>query len=241
MAIIPQRQLFSWKEIGNLADLERFSMLLKYLPDEKLMKNLESRRKRGRDDYPVRAIWNSILAGIVYQHASVESLRRELMRNAQLRQLCGFDLLKGLSAIPSSNAYTNFLNSIAVILVTKGKFDQALGYYRRSIKIDPNQFAVLHDLARIQDTRPSLPSRNIAEAIMLAERLCKRTNYQHPNALDTLATVYAAAGKFPLAIETAQKAIDVATSANNTKLAQEIAARLKLYKQSMPYTHPPVQ
>ena len=84
-------------------------MLLKYLPDEKLMKALEARRKRGRDDYPVRAVWNSILAGIVYQHQSIESLRRELMRNAQLRQLCGFDLFKGMAAIPSSNAYTNFL------------------------------------------------------------------------------------------------------------------------------------
>ncbi len=84
-------------------------MLLEYLPDEDLMKTLEAGRGKGRDDNPVRAIWNSILAGIVYQHASVESLRRELMRNAQLRQLCGFDLLKGLSAIPSSNAYTNFL------------------------------------------------------------------------------------------------------------------------------------
>ncbi len=109
MAIIPQRQLFSWEEIENLADLERFSLLLKYLPDEKLMKVLEAYRRNGRNDYPVRAIWNSILAGIVYQHNSIESLRRELMRNAQLRQLCGFDLLKGIKAVPSSNAYTNFL------------------------------------------------------------------------------------------------------------------------------------
>lgn len=109
MAIISQRQLFSWKEIENLADLERFSMLLKYLPDEDMMTTLEAGRGKGRGDYPVRAIWNSILAGIVYQHQSIESLRRELMRNAQLRQLCGFDLLKGLDAVPSSNAYTNFL------------------------------------------------------------------------------------------------------------------------------------
>ena len=109
MAIIPQKQLFSWKEIEDLADLQRFSLLVKYLPDENLMGNLESLRSRGRDDYPVRATWNSILAGIVYQHPSIESLRRELMRNAQLRQLCGFDLLKGIKAIPSPNAYTNFL------------------------------------------------------------------------------------------------------------------------------------
>lgn len=112
MAIIPQRQLFSWKEIENLADLERFSLLLKYLPDEQLMQSLESHRGKGRDDYPIRAMWNSILAGIVYQHTSIESLRRELMRNAQLRQLCGFDLLKGIDAVPSSNAYTNFLKRL---------------------------------------------------------------------------------------------------------------------------------
>lgn len=112
MAIIPQRQLFSWKEIENLADLERFSLLLKHLPDEELMGALEHERGKGRDDYPVRAMWNSILAGIVYQHPSIESLRRELMRNAQLCQLCGFDLLKGIDAVPSANAYTNFLKRL---------------------------------------------------------------------------------------------------------------------------------
>ena len=51
------------------------------------MQKLESERGQGRDDYPVRAVWNSILAGIVYQHPSIESLRKELMRNAELRQL----------------------------------------------------------------------------------------------------------------------------------------------------------
>ncbi len=51
------------------------------LPDEDLMEKLEKQRGRGRDDDPVRAIWNSILAGVVFQHTSVESLRRELERN----------------------------------------------------------------------------------------------------------------------------------------------------------------
>lgn len=109
MAIIPQKQLFSWEEIEDLSDLQRFSLLIKHLPDETLMRAFESQRGNGRNDYPVRAVWNSILAGIVYQHSSVESLRRELMRNAQLRKLCGFDLLKGIKAVPSSDAYTNFL------------------------------------------------------------------------------------------------------------------------------------
>lgn len=109
MAMIPQPSLFSWQEIENLADFQRLSLLLTHLPDEPLMRRLESQRGRGRNDYPIRALWNSVLAGIVYQHPSIESLRRELMRNAQLRQLCGLDLCKGIGAVPSSNAYTNFL------------------------------------------------------------------------------------------------------------------------------------
>jgi tetratricopeptide (TPR) repeat protein len=76
---------------------------------------------------------------------------------------------------------------------------------------------------------------------MLAQRLCKLSNFEHPHALDTLAITYAAAGKFPQAIETAQKAIDIAISTNNTELAKEIAAHLKLYKESKPYTDPPSQ
>ena len=44
MAIIPQKQLFGWKEIENLGDLQQLELVLKYLPDEPLMRLLESRR-----------------------------------------------------------------------------------------------------------------------------------------------------------------------------------------------------
>jgi hypothetical protein len=87
MASIPQKTLFGWKEIEELGDLERLDMVLKNMPDEELMKELEKQRGKGRDDYPVRAIWNSILAGVVYEHKSIASLRRELKRNGQLRQI----------------------------------------------------------------------------------------------------------------------------------------------------------
>ena len=40
MAIIPQKQLFSWKEIENLGDLDRLRLVLDYLPDEQLMRAL---------------------------------------------------------------------------------------------------------------------------------------------------------------------------------------------------------
>jgi hypothetical protein len=113
MAIIPQRNLFSWKEIENLGDLERLRLVIRHLPDERLMRLLEVERAKGRDDYPVRAVWNTVLAGVVYQHVSIESLRRELLRNAQLRQMCGLDpLLVAEKAVPPSSVYTRFLRKL---------------------------------------------------------------------------------------------------------------------------------
>ena len=112
MAIMPQKGLFSWKEIEALGDLERLRLVLEYLPDEPLMQALERDRGKGRDDYPLRAVWNSLLGGVVYEHATVESLRRELRRNAQLRELCGFDPLKGEAGVPPASAYSRFLRSL---------------------------------------------------------------------------------------------------------------------------------
>jgi hypothetical protein len=88
MASIQQKQLFVWQEIEELEDLERLALVLKYLPDEELVSTLEKKRDKGIDKYPVRAVWNSIIAGVVYEHVSVESLRRELQRNAELRGIC---------------------------------------------------------------------------------------------------------------------------------------------------------
>jgi transposase len=108
MAIIPQQTFLVWDEIEKLGDLERLKLVLEYMPDEELMQELEKERGKGRDDYPIRAMWNSILAGVVYQHPSVESLRRELSRNGQLRFMCGF--YKG--KVPEAYTYTRFLNKL---------------------------------------------------------------------------------------------------------------------------------
>jgi hypothetical protein len=112
MAIIPQKHLFRWEDVEGLGDLERLRLVLSALPDEPLMVVLEKERGHGRDDYPIRPMWNSLVAGVVFQHPSVAALRRELQRNASLRALCGFDPLKGEAAVPPDWAYTRFLRSL---------------------------------------------------------------------------------------------------------------------------------
>jgi hypothetical protein len=85
--------LFSWQEVEARSDLQRFYLVRDHLPDARLVQYLEVMRGRGRDDYPVRAMWNAVLAGVVFQHPSLESLRRELRRNPALLQACGFEVL----------------------------------------------------------------------------------------------------------------------------------------------------
>ena len=109
MAKLITPYLFRWEEVEAKSDLERLRLVLDHLPDEELMGKLEAHRKRGRDDYPIRPVWNSVLAGMVYQHESVESLRRELLRNGELREGCGFDPHKGSDGVPPSWVYTRFL------------------------------------------------------------------------------------------------------------------------------------
>ena len=108
MAIIPQMSLFDYREIEKLGDLERLRLVIEYLPDEDFMRHLEKERGKGRDKYPIRAMWNSLLAGIVYEHDTIASLRRELSRNGQLRSMCGFKN----SETPPAWVYSRFLDKL---------------------------------------------------------------------------------------------------------------------------------
>ena len=64
--IITQNSLFNYEEIEKLGDLERLRLALEGIDDEKLMRKLERKRKNGRDDYPVRVMWNLVIAMKVF-------------------------------------------------------------------------------------------------------------------------------------------------------------------------------
>lgn len=81
---------FSWDEVDKLSDLRRLRLVLDALPDAGIIKALGEIRANGRNQYPVAAMWRALIAGIVFQHPSIESLIRELNRNSSLLSMCGF-------------------------------------------------------------------------------------------------------------------------------------------------------
>ncbi len=109
MTSIPQKSLFGWEDdIENLGDLVRLKLVMDYLPDEALMVKLERERGKGRDDFPVRAMWNLILAMFLFDHASDASVIRELNRNGQLKHLCGF----GFGKTPKAHNLSRFRSAL---------------------------------------------------------------------------------------------------------------------------------
>ena len=81
---------FSWEQVDRLSDLNRLELVLDALPDGDIIRALEAARRNGRNEYPVRAMWRALIAGIVFGHPSIESLIRELNRNSSLLGMCGF-------------------------------------------------------------------------------------------------------------------------------------------------------
>jgi len=112
MATITRDSLFSWEIVSRSSQILLLKRIVETLPDEALMATLEAERKERRDDYPLRAIWNSLLAGVLFGHGTVASLIRELRRNAELREVCGFDVVKGEEAVPPDYVYTRFLKKL---------------------------------------------------------------------------------------------------------------------------------
>ncbi len=116
----------------------------------------------------------------------------------------------------------------------QGKLDEAVSHFRQALQARPNWIGPLNDMAQILATHPDPRMRDSGEAIALAERAAKLTRYQNVTILNTLAASYASAGQFDQAMTTAQKALALASAAQNNELANHIRRQLEFYRQAKP-------
>ena len=138
----------------------------------------------------------------------------------------------------ANNAYRKAFTSIADKFLEKKQIRRAHEYYLVAIKLDPDSEYLLNTLGWLEAASAVEGIRNPKQAIKYARRACELSENKKPEFLDTLAVAYAARGEFKNSIETAQKAIKIANSEENTALAQRIQARLELYKAEKTYLDP---
>jgi tetratricopeptide (TPR) repeat protein len=118
-----------------------------------------------------------------------------------------------------------------------GRYDLAIAHWAEAVKLKPDSSGVLNNLAWILATTDDTKVQNPTRAVEFAQRACELTDYKAPEVLDTLAVAYAASGKFPDAINAAEKACKLAHSAGKEDLAVVIQKRLQLYRSGRPYRH----
>jgi hypothetical protein len=130
-------------------------------------------------------------------------------------------------------ADSNIQFKIADTLVRQHRFDEAIGEFRRVLRIDPDHREALNGLAWFLATHP----RHLdgPEALKLSQRACELDGYKDPGFLDTLAVAYAATGQFQQAGRTGEQAAQAAMDAGQPALAADIAKRLQLFRQRQPY------
>ncbi len=112
---------------------------------------------------------------------------------------------------------------------------KALTERRELVRSRPDDVAALNDLAWTLATDPDSSMRSGAEAVATARRAAQLSKGQEPAILATLAAAYAEAGQFFEAVETARKALRLATQQNNQGLAESIKAEIPFYEAKIPF------
>jgi protein O-mannosyl-transferase len=136
-------------------------------------------------------------------------------------------------AIKPDSAEAQF--NLGMALDRQNQVVDAVAHWREAIRLQPRHTPIAQRLAWALATCPDASIRNGAEAVELAQRAAKLSGGREPAILDTLAAAYAESGRFPEAVETAQRALDLARGQNNKALVDAIRARMKLYRAGSPY------
>lgn len=130
-------------------------------------------------------------------------------------------------------------NTLGMALAQKGRPLEAIASYREALRLIPDWPPAMRRLAWLYATYPEDEIRSGAEAVRLASRASKRTGNKDALMLDTLAAAHAENGDFNQAVAGAERALAAAQAAKDGPRADDIAARLELYRLGQPYRDSP--
>jgi len=125
-------------------------------------------------------------------------------------------------------------NNLALTLEQKGRLDEAIANYHKSLEFKPDFVEAQNNLANLLATTRNARLRNGVEALNLAQRANQLTGGNNPAILGTLAAAYAEQGRFPEAVETVQRAVQLAETQNNPTLSNFLRQHLKIYQAGKP-------
>jgi protein O-mannosyl-transferase len=170
-----------------------------------------------------------------YYFQAYNNLGAALLQVGRLNESLA-NLKKALEIDPE---YPEAHNNLANTLLRMGRVDEALAHYNKALEKSPQSVNTLNNFAWLLATSPEARLRNGPRAAELAERADRLTAGNNPVVIATLAAAYAEVGRFPEAVKTAQRALDLAIASGNHALADAINAQIELYQSGSPSREKP--
>ncbi|HEV2045513.1 MAG TPA: tetratricopeptide repeat protein [Chthoniobacterales bacterium] len=167
-----------------------------------------------------------------FEHAeSHYNIGRALRQNGQVDEA----IAEYRTALELRPDYPNAHNNLANALRQKGLIKEAVLHYEKALQSGPGSILIQNNLAWLLATSSNSSVRNGARAVELAEKADRLSGGSEPVILHTLAAAYAENGQFSQAIETAQRALELADELGLTALADSLRTKIALYQAGSPY------
>ncbi len=135
--------------------------------------------------------------------------------------------------------YSAARDKLGLLLYQRGRIPEAIAQFDQAVRSEPENRLALNRMARGLATSPEASVRNGPQAVELAQRAANLPGGRVPMILDTLAAAYAESGRFSEAVQTAERALALASRQNNAALADVLRDRIKLYQSGSPYRETP--
>ncbi len=129
---------------------------------------------------------------------------------------------KALEADPQ---FADAHNILGIVLARAGKLDEAIAHLEQAVATTPDSLEYRFNFGRILAARG-----RFADAIPQFEAAVRLSGGKEPQSLDMLAAMYSEVGRFPEAVATARRALDLAVEDSNYAMAQALRARLARYE-----------
>ena len=115
---------------------------------------------------------------------------------------------------------------LSEIALRQGRIDDAMPLLESTLQNTPNHPSAQNNLAFLLASKNAVDAPEFQRALTMAERTVELTKSTHANFLDTLAGIYRKAGRFDEALETFEKALDVAREGEKDDVVDKLQQKL---------------
>jgi Flp pilus assembly protein TadD len=135
------------------------------------------------------------------------------------------ELTKGIELAPNSADGNNILG---VILARSGRLEQAIPHMQKAVELAPQSVEYRFNLGRALAA-----SSRFTEALPQFEEAARLSGGQDPTVLQMLAGMYSETGRYQDAVNTAQRALDLAVQQRNDALAKALRGNIARYERQV--------